>query len=62
MDMLDRLYTAHQDFFDWLDFVMETLPELPEDWQDQLVEPDDEFLAQSDRNANDLLLDILGVE
>lgn len=50
MDYLDRLYSQNQEFFDWLDFLMEG---------NALVEPDDEFMALSDANAESLLLEIL---
>lgn len=50
MDYLDRLYSQNQEFFDWIDFLMEG---------NALVEPDDEFMALSDANAESLLLEIL---
>ena len=50
MDYLDRLYFQNQEFFDWLDFLMEG---------NALEEPDAEFMAISDANAESLLLEIL---
>lgn len=60
-DRLDYLYDVHQDFFDYLDFCMK-IPELTDDWQNYLEEPDEIFLEQSNRNAQELLDDILGAE
>jgi len=61
LDYLDRLYTQNQEFFDNLDklFLLEELYSGSENWQDELDEPDDEFLRQSDVNANEFLEDIL---
>ncbi len=58
-DRLFYLADRHADLFEWIDATLEMFDP---NWQDSLTEPSDEELAEMDKMAELLLLDILGDE